>query len=123
MLLWLFCCLSSIGVLLYIKCFWLFKLFLLLLVLAYAWFVLKQQGLLQKQDAIQSITKDQKHWVVKTKQGEFLTELLGDSTITAFVSLLRLKSLHSNQIYTTLIFPDSLEFDQYRKLLVVLRMF
>ena len=123
LILWIFCCLASIGVLLCIKLFWLLKVALIAPITLYALSVLKQQGLLHKDDAILSLCKAEKHWLVKTKQGEYQAELLGDSTVTAIASLLRLKSLQSNQIYTALIFPDSLEFDQYRKLLVVLRMF
>lgn len=113
----------SVVVFLYINVFWVFKIILLALTTLYSYSVLKQQGLLQHDEAILCLTKDNKYWLVKTKQGEHQAELLGDSTVSSFASLLRLKSLQTNQIYTTLIFPDSLEFDQYRKLLVVLRMF
>lgn len=61
-------------------------------------------------------------WVIFINNTEIAASLLGDTTVTGVVSVLRFRVAHRMRPYSFVIFRDTLLADQYRQLLVILKM-
>jgi hypothetical protein len=62
-------------------------------------------------------------WLVQTKQGIYAATLQGESIVTGYVSILCFQLKDSKRLLTSIVFPDSLRSDYYRRLLVTIRRF
>lgn len=62
-----------------------------------------------------------KRWGLKMLHREMEANLLGDSTVTRWVSVLRFQVEGEKRPYVSIVFADSLESEQYRKLIVALK--
>lgn len=100
------------------------KLLGLLSVFIYCGHMLFRFGLFFSPHSIRGLKRDsQGKWLLYTHKHTYEAELLGDSTVTSFVSVLRFRIPQSYWPKSCVIFRDSLPLDHYRKLLVVLRMY
>lgn len=103
--------------------FWL-KIILTIIFSIYGWHNLNVQGMLQGRDSLVSLRRlESGEWLVKTPTQEYTAELCGDSTVTHLVSVLRFKAPVARATFSSVIFSDSLPNDEYRRLLVLLRMY
>jgi hypothetical protein len=99
-----------------------YKLSVILLVCIYGQIIIWQFGLLRAPDSIVRLRcfPDGK-WLVQTNRQQYEAILKGDSTVTTFISVLQFKAQEKRWPITCVIFPDSLQADWYRQLLVVVR--
>ena len=67
---------------------------------------------------LQFLTHDENGWRIKTRHGEFLGELCGDSTVTSLLSVLRFKVPGKFFKQSFVVFHDAMEKEQYRQLIV-----
>lgn len=85
--------------------------------------ILWQYVLLRNRNSIIKMKRQEDgQWLIHTNSGKYETQLCGDSTVTAMVSILRFRSPKSFWRKTAIVFRDSLTKEQYRELLVTLRM-
>ena len=116
--------LACLIIILTVKISWWVKISLFLLVCLYGINIFWRDALLRSNRAIHTIkrlTNDE--WQVITKRGKFSAYLCGDSTVTAYVSILKFKYSGKRILWpiSCVIFPDSLKPGDYRKLLVTLK--
>ena len=96
---------------------------LLLAVIMYVGSILWKAGLLRSRDAIVSIRyRNNREWVLQTPSQTYQAHLLGDSTVTRLVSVLRFRVQGMRRTQSCVIFQDSLKDLPYRKLFVLLKM-
>lgn len=97
------------------------KIILAIFVLLHGASVLWRRGLLKSQHSILGIqyAGDQNYFLL-TSSAKIPVKLLGDSTVTGWVSFLRFKGEKRFWPYSCMIFPDALPPDQYRQLMVML---
>lgn len=94
----------------------------LLIAVAYVGYILWRFGLLLSHDAIISIRHHSNgEWRLKTRRSEYPATILGDSTATTRVMVLRFKVVGHFWQQSCVIFRDSLSADAYRQLLVLLK--
>jgi len=60
-------------------------------------------------------------WLLKNARGEYAAELAGDSVTTEWASVLRFRAEKHRKLVTCIIFCDSLSSEQYRNLMITLR--
>ena len=102
---------------------WWWQVFLIGFVLIYGIPILRCDVLLRGQQSILQLQCDSNgRWCIDTRCNQFSTELLGSSTVTSWVSVLRFRDEISKKIKNCVIFNDALATDDYRQLLVMLRM-
>lgn len=81
-------------------------------------------ALLRSRNAILSIKLlNDGSWQLYTRDKIYTAKLSGDSTATNLISVLRFRTDKHYWPKSCLIFRDSLEYEQYRRLLVALRMY
>jgi hypothetical protein len=97
------------------------KFFLGILVLAYGGHALWRQGWLLSRRSIIRLSHDEDGWQWHDRQTSWRGELCGDSTLTAFLGILRLKAHGARVKQSCLIFKDTLSAESYRRLLVTAR--
>jgi hypothetical protein len=64
---------------------------------------------------------DASRWLLQMREGEIEGTLLGDSTITRWVSILRFRITNSYRPLSCIIFSDALTKYSYRKLFVQIK--
>lgn len=95
-----------------------------LLVFCYGGYIFWQYGILQGMYSIVGLRHQSDGlWLLKARYDGFTAELMGDSTVTRWVSVLRFRIPKRFSKKTCILFYDSLPEGQYRELLVRLRMF
>jgi hypothetical protein len=97
------------------------KAFLLLFSAIYGILIFREHGLRHTHQAVQGLKLTSAGWFLRDKQGVLSVELLGESTITGFASVLRFKSVDSGKKRSCVVFNDALTSDDYRRLIVQLR--
>ena len=116
--------LISIALVLYLPILWLLKLILLSILIGYGTYLICHYGLLRHPDSITQIRRlSDGCWLLHTSRKIYEARLCNFSTATCFVSILRFYPSGHRWPTSCIIFPDSLNQDLYRQLLVVLRMF
>lgn len=60
---------------------------------------------------------DDRRWMLQTSTHQYEAELLGDSTITTLISILRFRIKGFRFPWVAIVLPDSLQPDEYRALL------
>ena len=64
-------------------------------------------------------------WLIKTPTNNFLANIKGDTTVTAWASILRFRIERRSVIpatsFSCVIFKDALDQDEYRKLMILLK--
>ncbi|EKD70222.1 MAG: hypothetical protein ACD_46C00598G0003 [uncultured bacterium] len=95
---------------------------LFITVIIYGGGAMWRYGLLRSKNSIISVrqTNDEK-WLVTTNSNQYQAEILGDSTVTQYVSVLRFKIENHSLLLSCIIFRDSLKSDQYRQMMVAIR--
>ena len=112
---------STIVILTLPFAFWLRTLILAAL-LVYGALVFNRHVLLRSSDSILRLRKlNRESWQLTTREGAVDANLRGDSTVTAFVSVLRFETVNGERLLTCIIFKDSLPADAYRQLVVCVR--
>lgn len=121
----LFMVLSSLAMIYYSECNSWIKLIAILLANIYGVYIYYKYGLLLSKNAViglRQLSSDQ--WQIIKQNDIVSATLLGESTVTTWVCLLRFKIPDKKWKISSLIFRDSVEvMDNYRKLLVQLRCF
>jgi len=93
------------------------KVILWIAMLFYWQYILKLHGTLQNKKSITSLQLRDKQWFVN----HYPVSVLGDSTITQFISVLRFKCNVTKRVFVSVILPDSLEMISYSQLVMRLR--
>jgi hypothetical protein len=89
----------------------------------YGYILIKRYGLLESTYSIKAIQyKEKDTWLIYQQNNWLLAELLGNSTVTGWVSILRFRINNKGRSLSCIILKDSLGEDTYRHLLSVLRM-
>lgn len=95
----------------------------LLLSCGYGSYVVRQFGLLQNKHSITAIQRQNDGcWILHTNKKTYHAKLSGDSTVTSLVSILRFRIPSRLFKKTCIILSDSLHPDDYRRLLIALKM-
>lgn len=100
---------------------WLIKLFLANAVIFYYLYIFYTSCLLKGKHAIGQISFNEDGWHIFCHDEMLVVDLCGESTVTNWVSVLRFKLPHKRQKYTSVIFKDAINADDYRRLIVLLR--
>lgn len=103
--------------------FWGYRGLTVILVIVYGGFIMRQFVLLINNRSIKAIHyQNDRQWLVHTNAGDYFAKVLGSSTVTNLVSVLRFKVMGKQKVYSCVIFFDSLSTEDYRRLVVQLRM-
>jgi hypothetical protein len=95
----------------------------LFIFLAYIGHMVRCFGLLRSSYSIIGIKRGEAdEWILRTNKKLLFAELLGTSTTTHLACVLRFRTATEYWPKTCLVFPDSLEADLYRQLLVQIKM-
>jgi hypothetical protein len=94
---------------------------ILLLAGTYFIHVLRQHGLLINKSSILGFDCVQNNWRISMQQGVYSAKLCGDSTITSVAMVLRFQIEGAFSKHSCLIMRDSLATDNYRELMVLLK--
>lgn len=87
--------------------------------ISYCYFILKKYILLQSGISIVSLLYQQKSgWILGSRSQHFNATLLGSSTVTRWVSIMRFKVKEKKFPVNCIIFRDSLSESDYRKLIL-----
>lgn len=101
---------------------WWLRAGLFVLLLVYGGWMIWQFGLLRGSASITAVRRlSDGDWLLQTRQGEYRAALLGDSTVTLVVSVLRFRVNQEKRVRTCIVFHDSLPNGRYRELVVVCR--
>jgi len=114
----LFLMLGAMIIVLSLPVNFLVKLLLLTGVISYASFNFYYFVFLKGLNSPQILKHDRNGWSVITRKGEFDVILLGDSTVTQFISILRFRYLQTQSTLSCIIFQDMLPKQHYRQLQV-----
>ena len=101
---------------LWIKCF------LILILFVYGYSLFYEHGLLKGRQSITAIKYHQGSFHIMQDNQMIAATLLGDSTATGFVCILRFRVINRIRPHSCVIFRDSLPPHRYRQLLVILKM-
>lgn len=112
----------SIVVVLTLDVYWIWRAAGIFSVLLYGWCLLWSKGLLKSQYAIRVLRYTQDGWRLYTGTQSFSATLKGDTTITRWVSILRFRVANKTFPMSVVVFHDALEANQYRQMVVALRM-
>lgn len=100
--------------------FW--KLCCLIFVFIYLLLITVRHGLLMSNSSIIGIKHaNNKLWCIQTRTSSYAATLLGDSTITPFISILRFRMPDKLLPKSCVIFYDALKKNKYRQLVVLLK--
>jgi hypothetical protein len=112
---------SAVIVLLLPLNFWL-RVLIFLILAGYGVIIFWQYALLRAADSVIGLKKiDGKRWQLTTRAGVFESTLRGDSTVTAYVSVLRFDLPERRKPISCILVRDSLSADDYRRLVGVVR--
>ncbi|HTM63385.1 MAG TPA: protein YgfX [Gammaproteobacteria bacterium] len=112
---------SAIIVLTLPLAIWLRTLILSALIV-YGALVFNRHVLLRASDSIIRLCRlDRERWQLTTRAGAVDANLRGDSTVTAFVSVLRFEDVSGKRLLPCIIFRDSMTADKYRQLISNIR--
>lgn len=111
---------GSIFAVLYSSLFLWIKIFLLVLVGLYG-HVLWLSSSLKSPESITRLRLQSGRCLLNDQSDYFLADILGDTTITSFVTVLRFKKMGSTRKQSCLIFCDAVSKEEYRRLRVGLR--
>ncbi len=115
--------LASIAIVLSLTLALWLKLIGIILIAAYGIFILIDVGLRWSPRSIIALRRHPDGmWLLQTPEKHYEGALRGDSTVTQWISVLRFQIPQQYKPKTCIIFRDSLEPDEYRRLLVILRM-
>ncbi len=99
----------------------LLRLFLVISVSIYAVCVFYSNCLLKSNSAVKRLLFNEDGWHISCRNKQLHVELRGESTVTSWVSILRFQELNKRQKYTSVIFRDAMNQEEYRRLIVLLR--
>jgi len=109
--------LGSLAMISYLSCAWKIKLLVIVGCVLYSVHILKRQR------QWQYIRHDKSGWWLTSAGKECNIEISGDSTVTAYVTVLRFIIPEKKFKQTCVIFKDAMDADSYRKMVVRLRYF
>lgn len=98
------------------------KFVLFLFVTLYGGYIFWRYGLLMHSYSIGRIKSSSDEYYISNRISTYPVELLGDSTITTWVSILRFKRPGNRAKHSCIVFNDSLDRDNYRRLIVRAKM-
>jgi hypothetical protein len=110
--------LGSVGLIYYCSLKFEYKLLLVLFSLSYGGWILFWHAF--NNPVKQLIFHDNDWWIRSSRETQVI-QVLGETTLTRWMTVLRYKKPETRIKQTCLIFSDSVEKDQYRRLLVTLR--
>lgn len=94
----------------------------LVLLCAYGIYLLWNNGLLRGKTSISFLKYcDERCWQIEVGSEKVEAELMGDSTVTGIISVLRFRISGRLRPLSCVVFRDSLPQNRYRQLLVLLR--
>jgi len=96
-----------------------YKCIIMILLMAYLASIIWRFCLLRAASSIRGLRQlDGGQWLLQMRDAEIEGNLLGDSTITRWVSILRFRVANRYRPLSCIIFSDSLTSNSYRKLIV-----
>lgn len=112
---------GSLGIIGSLSLSFFYKTILMGLVFFYSGYLFWRYGLLRHKKSVLNLSISQKGIFVTTRSKHFWAELCGDSVVTTWVLVLRLKRENKIFKYVCVIFKDALDHQTYRQLRVALR--
>jgi len=113
---------GSIGIIFSLQILWWVKAILVFVTLGYGLSILLFHGFLLGRNAVLGIRQAHEGcWHLFTNNQAVLGELMGDSTVTTLLCVLRFKIQGEKLKRSCVIFNDSMKADDYRRLLVYLK--
>lgn len=112
---------GCLGVVLYLNISVGVKIILLIFLTIYGVHVLWRYGLLKDSHSIKQLTQRSNDWYLRSNSGQFKVSLLGESTVSTWVCVLRFANFQNSKKYSCIVFNDSVESDLYRRLLVAVK--
>lgn len=103
--------------------FWV-KIALSLLAFFYGLQILLKHGLLLNKKSIVALERYDEDWIVVTRNASdegAISGILGSSTITTKIAILRFERLGKGKIRECVVFPDAIGNERYRELIVSVR--
>jgi hypothetical protein len=98
------------------------KLLLVTSVIIYSAQALWQHGMLRSNASVMALRYFPKgDWQFDTREGQFFGKILGESTVTSVLMILRLRDVRNGKIYNVLILPDTLSRNEFRQLIMRVR--
>jgi hypothetical protein len=113
--------LSTLVIILTLPLHILWKLALIVVICSYGLMILKNECLLMGKHSIHSIFLNNEGWWITMADVKTPAIVWGDSTLSAFASVVRFKIPASKRKYSCVIFRDAVPLDDYRRLMVLLR--
>ena len=111
----------SLIVICFLPIFLVVKIILLIITLGYGMPILQRDGFLRHSQSIIGLNLNKEgEWQLRSRSKEISAILLGESTVTPFVCVLRFALPHQRKKQSCVIFKDSVEKEVYRKLLSTL---
>lgn len=98
------------------------KILLFSFILIYGARIFLRYGLLKNRHSILQLVVDSNGCSIRTNQEVLAVKLLGESTLTTWLSILRFSHLENKNKYSCLIFKDSIGSEAYRRLLVAIKL-
>lgn len=123
-LIWALLLILAIYTTLTLSLAWLPKLSVLAVIIVYGCLIFRRSIFFYHPYAVNALLRlNDGGWVLKTNSGDYQAQLLGDSILTQWVSVLQFRSETIVRRFTIVLFRDSMPPFTYRKLMQVLRMF
>ena len=97
------------------------KLVLVLLTFGYGFRIFHHDCLMKSKSSIHNLYLNNDGWWLATNTAVAPARICGDSTLSAFVSVLRFKIEGCKRKHSLVLFRDAVSTDAYRRLLVTLR--
>ena len=109
---------GSLVIIYFLPIFHLIKIFLSLITLEYGRRILWREGFLRHPQSILGLSLNKEGaWQLRSRSKEISAILLGESTVTPFVCVLRFALPHQRKKQSCVIFKDSVKKEVYRKFL------
>jgi len=112
---------ASMAVIILLPCAWWLKVMMAAGLSAYGVYLVQQVAQLQGKNAITRIVSCENGWRVHTNQDVLNATLMGDSTVTRLVSILRFKVSTQCRPLCCVMFRDSIANDDYRNFLMTIK--
>lgn len=95
------------------------KIICILLISCYSYFILHRYILLRDKKSVVALHYHRKAmWLIQLNDGETVAKLLGDSTVTGIISILRFEIPHKRFPIACIIWRDSMQLGHYRQMMM-----
>lgn len=102
--------------------YWLWKALIMISSFLYSAWIIYRHGFLLSPHSIQILSYEKKSWHIQIEGRKYEVALIGESTVSSVVCILCFYVLEKRKRISCVILPDSLLPDQYRSLLVLVKL-